>query len=554
MREVYILSINEISGKLLKKAIMHSAFSLRKNKKIVDELNVFPVPDGDTGTNMSLTMDQASKELSKLSIDNLKQVADTAAWGSLMGARGNSGVILSQLFRGFSQGVPSHKQSMTPLEFAIAYKKGVEAAYHAVMRPVEGTILTVARETAEKMLAEAKHCDDMLTVVKNTLSYGEEVLAKTPDMLEALKEARVVDAGGKGLIILLSAFLDVLENPDLSFSEYEDIQQEDFSVEKTDLKELEYIYCTELFINGKAINIDLLKSYLEKLGDSLIVVGMEDLVKVHVHTNHPGLVMEKALEMGELSKIKVDNMRLQHREMIEDLSETIEENQKENQDIYEEKELGIIAVSQGEGLNEIFKSMGAEIIQGGQTMNPSTESILQAVEKHAYKNTIILPNNKNIIMTAEQVKQISKKNIYVIPTKSIPQGIAALLAFNPLISIQENIDNMNKALKGVITGEVTYAVRDSKINGTLIKQGDILGIKDGKLTIVNSDMEKVLLELIEKMVEDRQDGIITLYYGQEVAKDDVEKLNQILTDKYPEFDVECYDGGQSLYYYIVSVE
>ena len=474
--------IERIDGRLLKKAIAHAAFVLRQNKKTVDALNVFPVPDGDTGTNMSLTMDQAAKELEKISSDNLKKVADTAAWGSLMGARGNSGVILSQLFRGFAQGIPSNKDSIGPMELALAYKSGVDASYRAVMRPVEGTILTVARETADRMILEAKRTGNLETILENTLIYGEKVLAKTPEMLKVLKEAKVVDAGGKGLLYLLKGCLEVIKNPHIEIAFLEkDISSEVEGIHYDKAaQELKYMYCTELFITGKQIDIEALKNELSGLGDSMIVIGMGELVKIHIHTNNPDLVIGSSLKLGELSNIKIDNMKIQHRETIMSKEDEGKNNIQPFEDEEEnQKSIGVIAVSQGEGLNEIFKSMGADIIEGGQSMNPSTENILSAVEKKAYNDAIILPNNKNIILTAEQVKTLTKKNIHVLPTKSIPQGVSALLAFNPDLSIEENLQNMKQSIKNVISGEVTYAVRDTQWNDAKIDEGDILGIKDG---------------------------------------------------------------------------
>ncbi|NLZ52194.1 MAG: DAK2 domain-containing protein [Thermoanaerobacteraceae bacterium] len=549
--------MERIDARLLKKAIIHAAFVLRQNKKIVDALNVFPVPDGDTGTNMSLTMDQAADELEKTSSSELKKVAEKAAWGSLMGARGNSGVILSQLFRGFAQGIPANKDCVSSMELALAYKSGVDAAYRAVMRPVEGTILTVARETADKMIFEAKRTNDLEIILENTLRYGEKVLERTPEMLKALKEANVVDAGGKGLLFLMSGILEVIRDPDLEIStvQKDDVLSpiEDTSHSKT-FQDIKYMYCTELFITGKDIDIEALKHELSDLGDSMIVIGTGELVKIHIHTNNPDLVLGTSLRCGELSNIKIDNMKIQHQETIGksiEEDETIKTLADEKND---KKNIGVISVSSGQGLKDIFTSLGADIIEGGQSMNPSTENILSAVEETAYNDIIILPNNKNIILTAEQVKSLSKRNIHVIPTKSIPQGISALLAFNPDIAIEENISNMRQSIKNVISGEVTYAVRDTKYNGNKIKEGDILGIKDGKLQIVGADTEEVIIKLVGLMTEGKKDGIITIYYGSDIKESSVKETVNILAQKYNDFDIEYYSGGQSLYYYIVSVE
>lgn len=552
------MEINRIDTNLLKKAIIHAAFVLRQNKKIVDALNVFPVPDGDTGTNMSLTMDQAVKELTEISSTDLKKVADKAAWGSLMGARGNSGVILSQLFRGFAQGIPTGRDSISCMELALAYKSGVDSAYRAVMRPVEGTILTVARETAEKMIFEAKRSNNLEKILDNTLRYGEKVLEKTPEMLKELKEANVVDAGGKGLLFLMKGFLEVIKNPEMDISSVQKVTAErpaEEAVHSKTLQEIKYIYCTELFVTGETIDIDALKRELSNLGDSMIVVGNGELVKIHMHTNNPDMVLGCSLKWGELSNIKIDNMKIQHEETIGNLAESDDTNNNTLQAVEKkDKEIGVFSVSSGSGLNEIFVSLGADIIEGGQSMNPSTESILSVVEKTGYRDVIILPNNKNIILTAEQVKSLSTKNIYVLPTKSIPQGISALLAFNPDSSLEDNISNMTESINNVISGEVTYAVRDTKFNGNNIKEGDILGIKDGNLEIVGKGTEEVIIELIDSMTEGKEDGIITIYYGSDIQESMVEKTVEILTQKYTKFDVEYYYGGQNLYYYIVSVE
>jgi len=552
------LSDDRIDGHLLKKAFIHAAYVLRQNRKVVDALNVFPVPDGDTGTNMSLTMDQAAAELEKLRTGDLKKIADAVAWGSLMGARGNSGVILSQLFRGFSQSISSNKQSsMSSVEFAQAFKSGVDSAYRAVMRPVEGTILTVAREMADKMLADSKKMTDVKNVLANALNHGEKILDKTPEMLKVLKEAKVVDAGGKGLIFLMNGFLEVLKNPDLATDVLEQKQDMANTFEFKDTEEtIKFTYCTELFIRGRDIDLDLLRQELSGLGDSIIVTGMEDIAKIHIHSNNPGRVLETALKRGELSNIKVDNMKIQHRQLIKMQEPDGANDEKDMAQAGEPgKETGIVAVSQGKGLKDIFLSLGADdVIEGGQTMNPSTENILSAIEKEPFENVIILPNNKNIIMTAEQVKLISKKNIYVLPTRTVPQGIAALLAFNPMLSIEDNLAGMSQNIKNIVTGEVTYAVRDSQWNGTSIKQGDVIGIKDGLISVVEKDKDKVLMALADEMVRGRESGIITIYYGTDIEASSMKGIADELSARYKDFDVEYYSGGQSLYYYIVSVE
>lgn len=543
------MSIYKINGNILKKALIHSGVVLRHNKELIDALNVFPVPDGDTGTNMSLTMDQAVEELKNLNSTNIKEVADTAAWGCLMGARGNSGVILSQLFRGFAQKIPHDKESISTLEFANAFQGGVDAAYHAVMRPVEGTILTVARKTAEKMLRETVREKDFEIAMNQALVYAERVLERTPEMLPALKEANVVDAGGQGLVFLMKGFLEVIKNPDINIEDLDKTKTSDKSFIKLSNKEdkvdIKYIYCTEFIVEGKDIPLQKLKKELEKLGDSFIIAGDKNLIKAHIHSNNPGLVLEEALKWGELSKIKIDNMKLQHNEQF--LKET---GDLEN----DQQKIGVIAVSQGDGLDKIFRSIGCDVIEGGQSMNPSTENILNAVKDKSWESIIILPNNKNIIMTAQQAKQLSAKEIHVVETKTIPQGISAMLAFNPNISVEENVIKMSENIKSVVTGEITYAVRDSEVNGTPIKRGDILGIKDGKLIVVDDDIERALKRLIKKMTQEKSSGIITIYYGKDVDKTFANQLAEKITNDYEDFDVETYAGGQSLYQYLVSVE
>ncbi|MCG0274662.1 MAG: DAK2 domain-containing protein [Thermosediminibacteraceae bacterium] len=543
------MSVEKIDGALFKKALIHSARVLKLNRKLVDSLNVYPVPDGDTGTNMSLTVEQAVEEVSKVKDENLKRIVDAAAWGSLMGARGNSGVILSQLFRGFAAGVADGKDSLNAQELAAAFKRGVEEAYKAVLRPVEGTILTVAKEAAERMLFEAKRSRNIVENLEKTIDHAKKILEKTPEMLPILKEAGVVDAGGKGLIFLLDGFLQALKNPSL----VEEVKTDETGVTngqepvRADLSQIDYLYCTELILQAPEIDLEALKSEVMPLGDSLLITGMNNVVKLHIHTNHPGEVLEKAIRWGELSKVKIDNMKLQHEEFIRS-SLPVDEN-------VNVKDTEIVAVVSGEGLKEIYKSMGAgAIVEGGQSMNPSIESILSVVEEQKSPNIIILPNNKNIILTAEQVKNLSSKNVYVVPTKSIPQGISALLAYDPNVDAKENTKRMSEALKNVITGEITFAARDSKWNGTDIKEGDILGIMDGELVVIGSNRDEVLHELILKMASIKESGMLTIYFGEDVSQKEAEEVRSELAKKYPDFEIEVYKGGQSLYYYIVSLE
>lgn len=544
------MQLEYIDAELFRRALYLASKNLSDNRKIVDSLNVYPVPDGDTGTNMSLTIEQAVEEMKKMPENDLKKLADAAAWGALMGARGNSGVILSQLFRGFAAAIGSDKKILKAKDLANSFQKGVEEAYKAILKPVEGTILTVAREMAQKMQVESSKNKDIIEVLEVTIEHGKKVLEKTPEMLKVLKEAGVVDAGGKGLIFLAEGFLKALKNTG-------DIKEEllpSIEKEKIDNKiqfeevELTFLYCTEFIVESKnQIPIERLRNSLIELGDSLIVTGMDNLAKVHIHTNHPGKVLEEALRYGELRTVKIDNMKLQHQEYIAQKEQNTPEDTV--------KETLIISVASGEGIKEIFKTLGADIIiEGGQTMNPSTESILSIIENQNSNNVILLPNNKNIILTAEQVKKISEKKVYVIPTKSFPQGISALMAYNPEEDIESNIENMMKAFDNVVTGEITFAVRDSKWNGHEIKEGNILGMVDGELKVVGSNCKDVLLPLIFHMMEKKNGNLLTIYAGNEINEQEKNEIKDLIESNFPDLEVEIYEGGQNLYYYILSLE
>ncbi|MGB9839125.1 DAK2 domain-containing protein [Thermovenabulum sp.] len=544
------MQLEYIDAELFRRALYLASKNLSDNRKIVDSLNVYPVPDGDTGTNMSLTIEQAVEEMKKMPENDLKKLADAAAWGALMGARGNSGVILSQLFRGFAAAIGSDKKILKAKDLANSFQKGVEEAYKAILKPVEGTILTVAREMAQKMQVESSKNKDIIEVLEVTIEHGKKVLEKTPEMLKVLKEAGVVDAGGKGLIFLAEGFLKALKNTG-------DIKEEllpSIEKEKIDNKiqfeevELTFLYCTEFIVESKnQIPIERLRNSLIELGDSLIVTGMDNLAKVHIHTNHPGKVLEEALRYGELRTVKIDNMKLQHQEYIAQKEQNTPEDTV--------KETLIISVASGEGIKEIFKTLGADIIiEGGQTMNPSTESILSIIENQNSNNVILLPNNKNIILTAEQVKKISEKKVYVIPTKSFPQGISALMAYNPEEDIESNIENMMKAFDNVVTGEITFAVRDSKWNGHEIKKGNILGMVDGELKVVGSNCKDVLLPLIFHMMEKKNGNLLTIYAGNDINEQEKNEIKDLIESNFPDLEVEIYEGGQNLYYYILSLE
>lgn len=548
-KEVQILSDlhrEVIHGSHLKDMIISGANNLENNKALVNSLNVFPVPDGDTGTNMSLTMSSAVKEINKCNDLDVTLIADSAATGSLMGARGNSGVILSQIFRGFAKGLKNVKD-IDSLALANALMEGSNTAYKAVMKPTEGTILTVIRESAEFGIKIAKSTPNIATFLEKVIEKANETLNKTPEMLPILKQAGVVDAGGKGLIFILKGMHQRLVTGEI-------VQLSEAPSEETELDiskpiyddDIVYGYCTEFFIKGRNLNPDDFKNKIVDFGDSMVVVGDENLIKVHIHTNNPGSVIEEALRFGSLSKIKIDNMREQHQELL-----ISEEEKAANQEM---KNYGVVAVAMGSGISRIFKDLGAdEIIEGGQTMNPSTEDILKSVDRINAENIIILPNNGNIIMAANQAKSLSKKNIVVIPTKSIPQGISALMTLDCEKSVEENEKKMNRAIKEVKTGLITYAVRDSNFDGVDIEEGNFLGITDGKISAVGEEITDVINKVMDAMV-DEDSSLITIYYGNDVSEDDALKLEEDLKANYEDCDVELHYGGQPLYYYILSVE
>lgn len=539
-----------INATLLKKMIIGGASLLEKNKDYVDELNVFPVPDGDTGTNMSLTVMAAAKEVQKVESDKVEDVGKALSSGALRGARGNSGVILSQLFRGFYKGVIGVEAIDTTV-LANAFEKGVATAYKAVMKPKEGTILTVAREGAEKAMQLALDSNDIEFVLEETIKYSEEVLQKTPDMLPVLKQAGVVDAGGQGLLFILRGALAVLKG-----EEIENLIIDEAPAKKTrpqemiDPKDIKFGYCTEFIVNiNKAFNDELqFRNFLESIGDSVVVVCDDDIIKIHVHTNDPGNALQKGLEYGQLTNIKIDNMREQHESQLNiDEDETVQPT--------ELKEVGFIAVSIGEGLKEIFKGLGVDyIIEGGQTMNPSTEDILTAVDKVHAKDVYILPNNKNIILAADQAaKLVEGKVLHVVPSKSIPQGIAALINYDENSSAVENYDNMKDCLEDVHTGQVTFAVRDTMIDDQEIQKDDILGIGDNKIMVVGKELEQSTKDLFNKLI-DEDSELITIYYGEDVTEEDATQIADYIEEEYDECEVEVHYGGQPLYYYIFSVE
>jgi DAK2 domain fusion protein YloV len=556
------VAIEYIDSITLKKMFVSGAKKLESKKAYVDKLNVFPVPDGDTGTNMSLTILSAAKEVSSCDFNNIKEVAKAISSGSLRGARGNSGVILSQLLRGFAK-VIGENERIDTLVLAQSFQKGVETAYRAVMKPKEGTILTVAREMAERVSMLSVDSNDVEFVFREGIKHAEEVLQKTPEMLDVLKQAGVVDAGGQGLIYIFRGALKSLEEgKELDFDIALDTLTKENEVHldgSLATENIKFGYCTEFIINvnnpaSTEEDSYTFRDYLETLGDSIVVAGYDDIIKVHVHTNDPGLAIQKALELGELVNLKIDNMRQQHSARV--ISKEEHEAVNITTPIPEErKEIGFVAVSIGEGLNEIFRSLGVDyIIKGGQTMNPSTEDVLNAIKEVNADNVFILPNNKNIILAAKQASELCEdKNVIVINSKSIPQGISAMISFEFEKDIEENVENMEESMLDVSTGQLTFAVRDTSIDEKEIREGDILGIGNDKILSVQKDLDIAAKELVKQLINDESELVI-IYYGQEVDKDIADEFGKYIEENYEDCDVEVHYGGQPLYYYILSVE
>lgn len=541
--------INNIDGGQFKKALRGAVGLLERNKDEVNSLNVFPVPDGDTGTNMLLTIKSALKEGLAIGDNDTSEIAAAVSKGSLMGARGNSGVILSQLFRGFSSGLEG-KPSIDIESLAKALKQASDTAYKAVMKPTEGTILTVARECGEFAMENYKKESDILVFLKKIIAHGNITLDKTPDMLDVLKQAGVVDAGGKGLIYIYTGIYNALAGIDvIDEVETVDNKPENHHGIKLDKEDIQYGYCTEFMVNTDYSHIETFRDEIMDHGDSLLVVGGEGIIKVHIHTNNPGAVLEKALKLGELSDIKIDNMRYQHEEILlkEELL-SIKEEKKEK------VKYSIVTISIGEGIDKIFKELNVDyIVPGGQTMNPSTEDILNAVEATRGENIYILPNNSNIILAAEQVKELTDRNVVVLPTRTIPEGISALLGFDESLDLETNTSNMKDNISNVKTAQVTYAVRDSEFNNTNIKKNDIIGLSSGDIIAKGSSLKDVSIDLIEKII-DEDISIITVFYGNNISEEDAKELVAYLEEKYQDIDVELLYGGQPLYYYIFSLE
>ena len=543
--------IQYIDAKILKEMFVSGANNLQNHKDLVDRLNVFPVPDGDTGTNMSLTISYAMKELSKVENGTITEVGKALSKGSLMGARGNSGVILSQIIRGFAKSIEG-KEKLDTQDLANAFKNGSDTAYKAVIKPIEGTILTVVRESSDFAIKNYKKQDDLINFLEMVIKEAKESLDRTPELLKALKEAKVVDSGGKGLVLLYEGMLSALKGNyiDLkgSNSNIQNISsQEQINTVNTD--DIKFSYCTEFILESDKVQDTEIRDMMLKYGDSLVVVGDDGVIKVHVHTNDPGLVLQDALKFGQLVTIKIENMKIQHENIVLNT-----EYDKSSSEEVEEKEFGFIATSMGDGLNTILKEFGVDhIIEGGQTMNPSTEDFVNAIDKINAKNIFIFPNNSNIIMAANQAKEISDKNIIVIPTKNIPQGLTALVSFNIEASVEENEEAMMSSLSLVKSGQVTYAVRDTVMNDIDVKEGNIIGIAEGKLLSAGEKIEDITRELVEKLV-DEDTAIVTLFYGEDVSEEDANQLRDLLEEKFEDIDVELYYGGQPLYYYLVSVE
>lgn len=565
------MEINTIDASVLAKMFLAGAKNLDAKKEWINELNVFPVPDGDTGTNMSMTIMSAAKEVSALENPDMKSLAKAISSGSLRGARGNSGVILSQLFRGFAKVIAEYDVIDVNV-LCDALQKAVETAYKAVMKPKEGTILTVAKGGADKALELVDETDDLVFFVEEVIKEADLVLAKTPDMLPVLKQAGVVDSGGQGLVQVLKGGLDALLGKEIDYT-IEGAAPKKQTAESASNpyidaqanQEIKFTYCTQFLImldkpfSSKKENE--FKSYLESIGDSIVVVADDEIVKVHVHTNDPGMAMQRALTYGSLTTIIIENMKLERDEKVSAMKEKemqaagLPEETAEEKTQEEPKEMGFISVSIGEGINEIFRGLGVDyIIEGGQTMNPSTEDMLNAIEKVNAKNIFILPNNKNIILAANQaVSLVEDKNIFVIPTRTVPQGITALINYIPESSAEDNAKRMTEELDNVKTGQVTYAVRDTVIDDKQIRQGDYMGIGDKTILSVGADMEAVTKDMVAQML-DEESSIICIYYGAETDEEAANKLAEDIQEDNPDVEIEVHFGGQPIYYYVISVE
>ena len=542
-----------IGGAMLKEMFLTGAALLEKNRAYIDSLNVFPVPDGDTGTNMSMTMQSAVKEIQNCKGTNVSDIAAAASLGALKGARGNSGVILSQILRGFARAL-SGKEEMAPENFADALTTGTEAAYKAVMKPKEGTMLTVARMMAEAVTKEANEGANLYKLIDVMIDEGERALLLTPELLPVLKEAGVVDSGGKGLVTILRGFKMVIDGEEVD--EYVPAPQQNTAEitgneEGADLEaldDIEFGYCTEFFIihldeSFSEADLDKLREKLMKIGDSVVVAHDSDFIKIHVHSNCPGKILQLALRLGEIDRIKIENMREQNRELLA--------NMKKN-----EKENALVAVSISDGIDEVYKAIGVNnLISGGQTMNPSIDSITKAIRRANARNVFVLPNNSNIIMAAQQAAAISDRNVIVIPSKTMMQGLSAALAYSDDVDVETNTERMTAAIKQVLSGSVTYAVRDTQFNGEKISQGDIIGLLDNVITKVGTSVDSVAVELLCSMIENKGDDCMaTIFYGEGADEDSAQAVADAVNEKYPDAEITVQYGGQPLYYYYFSVE
>ncbi|MDD7183244.1 DAK2 domain-containing protein [Peptostreptococcus anaerobius] len=553
--------IEKINGKLFRDMFISGANNLQNNKELIDKLNVFPVPDGDTGTNMSLTIAAAIKELNKVESDNLSEIGKALSKGSLMGARGNSGVILSQIIRGISKSVEG-KNELGIDEFAKALKSGSDTAYKAVIKPIEGTILTVVRESGEFAVKNVKKNKSFIEFFEKVLIEANKSLEKTPELLKNLKDAGVVDSGGKGLVCLYEGMLSALKGKIVDLQESDKIDSvqsiaNDY-VETQGELDIKFGYCTEFILESENADPEKIRDIMLKYGDSLVVVGYDGVIKVHVHSNEPGNVLQEALKFGQLLTIKIENMRYQHENLIipDDDQESNSKLASQDKVIVNEesKPFGFITTTMGKGLAGIFEEFGVDIvIEGGQTMNPSTEDFINAINMVNADNIFILPNNGNVIMAANQAKEISEKNIYVVPTKNIPQGIGCLVSFDPDSDADSNMENFDEVLSNIKSGEITFAVRDTIMDGIEVNEGDVIGITGKSLISSGKDIAEVTKEVVRNMADEDSD-IITLYYGEDVEEDDARLLAETIQEEYEDVDVELYYGGQPLYYYLISVE
>lgn len=557
--------MKQIDAKMLSKMFLAGAKNLEAKKEWINELNVFPVPDGDTGTNMTMTIMSAAKEVSALENPTVAQLAKAISSGSLRGARGNSGVILSQLLRGLTKGLQDYELIDVDI-LAKATEKAVETAYKAVMKPKEGTILTVAKGAADKAAEMAARTDDLEEFMSAVIEHADYVLSQTPEMLPVLKQAGVVDSGGQGLMQVMKGAFDAFLGKELDLTIEGAPVAKPVKASAEGTEHIKFGYCTEFIIMlEKEYNMEeekKLKAYLSSIGDSIVCVSDDDIVKIHVHTNDPGLAIQKGLSYGSLSNMKIDNMRLEHQEKLIKDAEKVAAEQKEAEEAAQtesteqpRKDSGFIAVAVGEGISDIFRQLGVDyIIEGGQTMNPSTEDILTAIEKVNADHVYVLPNNKNIILAAEQATYlVEDKEVIVVPTKTVPQGITAVINFVPEKTAQENLDTMKEEIQRVKTGQVTYAVRDTNIDGHDIKQGDIMGIGDKSILCVGEELMNTTKDMITRLV-DEESELISIYYGEEATEDQAEEIAAFVEETYPEMEIEVQMGGQPIYYFMISVE